>query len=50
MREVALEIVEELQYLPPTSSAQLFYHNRVRDFMALFYMASTFSQVSLLYF
>ena len=50
MRAIALEVVEELQFLPPNTSARLFYYNRVRDCVALFYMASTFSQVSLLYF
>ena len=46
MRATALEIVEELQLGSPLFSARQFYLTRVRDTIAPFYMAATFSRVS----
>lgn len=46
MRATALEIVEELQMGSPLFSARQFYLTRIRDTIAPFYMASTFSRVS----
>ena len=46
MRATALEIVEELQLGSPLFSARQFYLTRIRDTIAPFYMAATFSRVS----
>ena len=47
MRAAALEIMEELHLGSPLFLARQFYLTRIRDTIAPFYMASTFSRVSL---
>lgn len=50
MRGTALQIIEEIQTDPSITSARQYYLTSIRDCIALFYMASTFSQVSPLNF